>query len=37
MVTDSKNYNGFPQINQRPLVIMDGSCKHCEINTVSLT
>ena len=46
VVTDSKGYNGFPQINilfnfsrinHRPLVIMDGCSKCCEINTVSLT
>ena len=37
MVTDSESYNGFPQINHRPLVIMDGCGKRCEINTISLT
>ena len=37
MVTDSQSYNGFPQINHRPLVIMHGWGKRCEINTVPLT
>ena len=30
MVTDSESYNGFPQINHRPLVIMDGCSKRCD-------
>ena len=34
MVTDSESYNGFPQINHRPLVIMHGCSKRCEIDTV---
>ena len=46
VVTDSEGYNGFPQINipfkfsrinHRPLVLMDGCSKCCEINTVSST
>ena len=46
LVTDLEGYNGFPQINipfkfsrinHRPLAIMDGCSKCCEINTVSLT
>ena len=37
MVTDSESYSGFPQINYRPLVMMDGYSKRCETNTVSLT
>ena len=46
VVTDSEGFNGFPQINipfifsrinHRPLVIMDGCSKCCEINRVSLT
>ena len=37
MVTDSESYNGFPQVNHRPVVIMDGCSKRCEINAVSLT
>ena len=46
LVTDLEGYNGFPQINipfkfsrinHRPLAIMDGCSKYCEINTVSLT
>ena len=45
VVTDSKGYNGFPQINilfnfsrinHRPLVIMNGCNKCCEINTGAL-
>ena len=44
--TDSKGYNGFPQINipfsfsrinHRLLVMMDCCSKCCEINTVSMT
>ena len=46
VVTDSEGYNGFPQINipfkfsrinHRPLVLMDGCSKCCEINTVPST
>ena len=46
MVTDSKGYNAFPQINipfsfsrinHRPLVMWDCCIKCCEIKTVSLT
>ena len=37
MVTDSENYSGFPQINQRPLVIMMAPASLVKKNTVSLT
>ena len=37
MVTDLESHNGFPQINHRPLVIMDGCSKRYEINTLPLT
>ena len=31
MVTDLESYNGFLQINHRPLVLMDGCSQRCEI------
>ena len=31
MVTDSESCNGFPQINHRPLVIMDRCSKRCDL------
>ena len=36
MVTDLESYNGFPQINHRPLVTMDGCSKRCEKNVLDI-
>ena len=36
MVTDLEIYNGFPQINHRPLVIMYGCSKRSEKNVLDI-
>ena len=36
MVTDLESYNGFPQINYRPLVMMDGCSKRSEKNVLDI-